>query len=139
MIKSSQALTDFAMISERYRKNFSEKLRKSLSKSDLQKNQIYELAQNKRLSDIQYELAEGKLNMIFDSVSAISNAKKLEDKYQFEIDQLLSTQRTLQSEKIDLDQAIGKLMKERDQFRDDVKDMSEAKQRLEKEKNFYTI
>ena len=35
MIRSSQALSDFVMVSEKYRKRFSEKLRESLSANDL--------------------------------------------------------------------------------------------------------
>ena len=77
MIKSSQALTDFVSVSEKYRKRFSEMLRDSLSKNDIQQNQIFELNQSKKLAEIKNELVEGKLNMIFDSVNAISNAKNL--------------------------------------------------------------
>lgn len=43
MIRSSQALTKFVTVSEKYRKRFSEKLREALSVNDLQKNQIFEL------------------------------------------------------------------------------------------------
>lgn len=102
MIKSSQALTDFVSVSEKYRKRFSEMLRDSLSKNDIQSNQIFELNQNKKLAEIQNELIEGKLNMIFDSVNSISNAKNIQDKFQFEIDQLKNSTQTLQIEKSDL-------------------------------------
>mmetsp|Transcript_34163 Transcript_34163/g.52432 ORF Transcript_34163/g.52432 Transcript_34163/m.52432 type:complete len:91 (-) Transcript_34163:846-1118(-) len=88
MIKSSHAMTDFVKVSETYRKKFSEKLRESLSKNDLQANQIFELNQNRKLGEIQNELIESKLNMIFDSINSISNAKNLEDKYQFEMNTL---------------------------------------------------
>ena len=63
--------------SEIYRKNFSEQLRKVLSQNDEQKNKIYELRQNKKLTDISYELVQGKLNKLFESINAISNAKNL--------------------------------------------------------------
>ena len=43
MIKSSKALTDFVKVSEELRKNFSEKLRKSLSNNDLLSNKIFDL------------------------------------------------------------------------------------------------
>jgi hypothetical protein len=88
MIKSSRALTDFVKVSEELRKNFSEKLRRCLSNNDLLSNKIFDLIQSKKLQQIQYELVEDKLNMIFESVNAISNAKNLEDKYQLEINQL---------------------------------------------------
>jgi len=81
-------MTDFVKVSETYRKKFSEKLRESLSKNDLQANQIFELNQNRKLGEIQNELIESKLNMIFDSINSISNAKNLEDKYQFEMNTL---------------------------------------------------
>lgn len=72
--------------SEIYRKNFSEQLRKVLSQNDEQKNKIYELRQNKKLTDISYELVQGKLNKLFESINAISNAKNLQDKYELVID-----------------------------------------------------
>jgi len=40
-------------------------------------------------------LAEDKLNMLFDSINAISNAKNMEDKFQFEIDQLKELNQSL--------------------------------------------
>ena len=86
IIRSSQALTDFVMVSEHYRKKFSEKLRESLSNNDTANNQIFELQQNKRLSDIQYDLAEKKLNMMFDSIGTMSNTKHVEDKFQYQLD-----------------------------------------------------
>jgi len=55
------------------------------------------------LHDIQYDLAEGKLNMMFDSINAISNAKNLEDKFQFEINNLVKQNSAIQSEKTDMD------------------------------------
>ena len=70
--------------------------------------------------------------MVFESVNEISNAKNLEDKYQFEIDQLLESVRVLQLEKVDLEQTQNKFMKERDVFRDDLKTLKDAKEKLEK-------
>ena len=52
IIRSSHSLTDFVSVSEKYRKKFSEQLRESLSLSDIQTNQIFELNQSKRLSAI---------------------------------------------------------------------------------------
>jgi hypothetical protein len=68
-------------VSEHYRKKFSEKLRDSMSKNDIQQNQIYELNQKRCLTDIQIEIVEQKLSMLMESIDSISNAKKLEDKY----------------------------------------------------------
>ena len=86
MMRSSKALTDFVSTSELYRKKFSEQLRKALSKNDELTNQIFELGQNKKLTQISYENVQDKLNQLYKSVNAISNAKNLEDKFQFEID-----------------------------------------------------
>lgn len=129
-------MTDFVSVSEKYRKKFSEKLRESLSLSDIQTNQIFELNQSKRLSAIQYELVEGKLNMMFDSVNAISNAKNLEDKYRFEIDRLQEKEKELINSKADQDQLITQVIKEKDAYRQEVKDMVEFKNKLEREKQF---
>ena len=136
IIRSSQALTDFVGVSERYRKRFSENLREALSLNDLQTNQIYELHQNKRLSDIQYQLAESKLNLMFDSVNAISNAKNLEDKYQFELNQLGQNFKALQYEKGDLELTLNQTIKEKDNYRQELKEMVDLKQKIEKEKQF---
>ena len=84
MLRSSKALTDFVKISELYRKGFSEKLRITLSLNDDLKNQIFELDQNKKLTYISYEIVQTKLNMLYESMTAISNAKNLEDKFQVE-------------------------------------------------------
>ena len=65
--------------------------------------------------------------MIFESVNAISNAKNLEDKYQLEINQLQDRVKVLYNEKIDLDQALNKSLKEKDSFRDDLKDIVDIK------------
>lgn len=81
MIKSSKALTDFVKVSELYRKGFAEKLRQSLCLNDDLKNQIFELDQNKKLTQISYEIVQTKLNMLYESMTAISNAKNLEDKF----------------------------------------------------------
>lgn len=69
IIRSSQALTDFVMVSEKYRKKFSDKLRESLAINDITNNQIIELKQNKRLTEISYHLVETKLSMVFESIT----------------------------------------------------------------------
>ena len=75
--------------------------------------------------------------MIFESVNAISNAKNLEDKYQLEINQLQDKVKVLYNEKIDLDQALNKSVKDKDGFRDDLKDIVDIKQKLERQSKFY--
>jgi predicted RNA-binding protein with RPS1 domain len=81
MLRSSKALIDFVKISELYRKGFSEKLREALSLNDDLKNQIFELDQNKKLTLISYEIIQKKLHMLYESMTEISNAKNLEDKF----------------------------------------------------------
>jgi hypothetical protein len=80
------AITEFIVVSEKYRKEFSEKLRECKSFVDSCENKIFELDQSKKLFNIQFFNVESRLEMIFESVNEISNAKNLEDKYQFEID-----------------------------------------------------
>ena len=75
------------MISETYRKKFSEGMSKALSENDEQSNKIFDLEQNKRLKEISLELVQSQLNHLFNSINAISNAKNLEDKYQFQINE----------------------------------------------------
>ena len=81
MLRSSKALVDFVKISELYRKGFSEQLRKTLSANDDLKNQIFELDQNKKLNQISYEILQTKLKMLYESMTEISNAKNMEDKF----------------------------------------------------------
>ncbi len=76
--------------------------------------------------------------MIFDSINAISNAKNLEDKYQFEINQLNKSEATLINDKLDLNQLISRIIRERDAYREECKEMVDIKARLEKEKEFFT-
>lgn len=83
------------MISETFRKQFSEKLRECKAVVDNCENKIFELDQSKKLFSIQFFNVESRLEMIFESVNEISNAKNLEDKYQFEIDLLKQSQQTL--------------------------------------------
>lgn len=122
MIRSSQALTEFVSVSEKYRKRFSEKLRESLAECDVQNNQIFELNQNKKLSEIQTELVERKLNMIFESVGEITSAKNLEDKYQVEIDRQKEEISTLQGERQAEEYDKNRIIKEKDQHRDDARE-----------------
>ena len=128
MLRSSKALTDFVATSELYRKGFSEQLRKALSKNDELTNQIFELGQNKKLTSISYEIVQDKLSMLYESINAISNAKYLEDKFQMEIDRQSTLITTIQEEKADLDEKLKMVCKERDDFRDMVKEMVDVSQ-----------
>lgn len=114
IIRSSQALTDFVMVSEKYRKKFSDKLRESLAINDITNNQIIELKQNKRLTEISYHLVETKLSMVFESITQITDTKKLEDKFQFEIDNLNEKLRVLQTEHMEDNRSLEVIIKERD-------------------------
>jgi len=38
------------------------------------------------LTQISFEIVQNKLEMMFESINSISNAKNLEDKFRFEID-----------------------------------------------------
>lgn len=73
--------------------------------------------------------------MVFESVDQISNAKNLEDKYQHEIFNMNQLNKILHNEKTDIEQTMNKFLKERDQFRDDVKVLKDAKDKLEKQKD----
>mmetsp|Transcript_37135 Transcript_37135/g.56996 ORF Transcript_37135/g.56996 Transcript_37135/m.56996 type:complete len:107 (+) Transcript_37135:1447-1767(+) len=76
--------------------------------------------------------------MIFDSINAISNAKNLEDKYQFEINQLKTSESSLINDKQDLNQLNSRLIKERDAYREECKEMVDIKARLEREREYFT-
>ena len=139
MIKSSKALTDFVKVSELYRKGFAEKLRQSLCLNDDLKNQIFELDQNKKLTQISYEIVQTKLNMLYESMTAISNAKNLEDKFQVEAqkkDQLIAT---LQVEKAEITLDHQEVTLNRDTTRQDNKEMVDIKNKADKEKARFAL
>jgi len=87
MLSMTKSLIKFVQISEVYRKKFSEELREALSVNDESRNKIFELSQNKKLNEISFHLLQDKLNMLFESINAISNAKNLEDKFMFKVEE----------------------------------------------------
>ena len=117
MIKSSKALTQFVTTSEIYRKQFSEQLRDTVSRNDELYNQIFEFDQNKRLTQISYELVQDKLNMLFESIDAISNAKYLEDKYQIRINEQRKLIEEMREEKASLEQSMKSKVVENDGYK----------------------
>lgn len=76
---------------------------------------------------------------MFESVNAISNAKNLEDKYKFQIEQQDKLIENLKNEKHELEQSLFSMMKARDALRDEVKEMVEAKNRVEREKTMNNL
>ena len=68
------------------------------------------MSQNRRLTHISYEIVQDKLNMLYESIDAISNAKKLEEKYQFENSHQKELIELLQNEKLDLLEEQRKLI-----------------------------
>lgn len=81
-------MADFVQISEQYRKKFSEQLSECMAMNDLQENKIFELNQSKKLFSIQYNEVKDQLNMIYESVTAITDSKALEDKFKMQINRL---------------------------------------------------
>ena len=114
MLRSSKALIDFVKISELYRKGFSEKLREALSLNDELKNQIFELDQNKKLTLISYEIIQKKLHMLYESMTEISNAKNLEDKFLVESERKTKLIRLLNDEKKEMSEQLTLEIAERD-------------------------
>lgn len=70
------------MISEESRQEYSIKLNKTRTDLDEMKNKNQELSENGKLSQIALKLIEEKLEMVFLSNHAISNAKKLDEQYE---------------------------------------------------------
>ena len=119
MIRSSDALIKFVQISEQLRKQFSEKLRASLSNSENMKNQIYELQQNKQLLLIQNNLVASKLNLVYESAEKVTNAKNLQDKHKIEMSQMQDRINILMMEARDHIENFSKVFKEKDVCRKD--------------------
>lgn len=139
MISTSNSLITFVGTSEHYRKKFSEKLRAALQQNDDLNNQLFEFAQNKQLNQISYEIVHKKLHMLYESINAISNAKNLEDKYQFEITQQKELIDDLRNEKTSLEHEHREMFKLKDQFADECKELSDAKHKIEKQMFLYTV
>ena len=121
---------DFVKISEQFRKKFSESLRECKALNDLQGNEIFELEQSKKLFKIQYDEVKNQLMMIYESVTAITDAKALEDNYKMEIKKLNEHIDILLSEKKDAMEDKIKIVREKDNLRDDLKTLSDGKNRL---------
>ena len=85
------------------------------------------------------EIVQSNYEKVFDSVNAISNAKNLEDKYKFQIEQQDKLIENLKNEKHELEQSLFTMIKARDQLRDEVKEMVEAKNRVEREKTMNNL
>ena len=72
--------------------------------------------------------------MLYESINAISNAKYLEDKFQMEIDRQATMISIIQDEKNELGERLMVISKERDDFRDMVKEMVDVKSRADRDK-----
>lgn len=70
--------------------------------------------------------------MLYDSINAISNAKNLEDKYQFEITEQKDLISDLRHEKSTLEHEHREMFKLKDQFAEECKELSDAKNKIEK-------
>lgn len=90
-------------MSEHYRKKFSDNLRMCKAFTDSCENKIFELDQSKKLFIIQLYNIESRLEMVFQSVNEISNAKNIEDKFQIEVHNLNVYNKKLVDEKVDLE------------------------------------
>ena len=99
MTASSSQLLNFVNISEKYRKQFSDKLQQEISKNDILKNKFEDYTSNKKLFSIAYVLLQEKMNSLFESITAISNSKCLEGVYDFQIDRLREVVESTTAEK----------------------------------------
>ena len=86
IIRSSRYLINFVSVSEYYRKKFSEKLRYAMSKNDEQNNNIFELKQNKTLTNISYDILQTKLNLLYESIDGVTNTKKIQDTFEITVE-----------------------------------------------------
>jgi hypothetical protein len=68
--------------------------------------------------------------MMFESVGSITNAKNLEDKFQFVIDQQSVMLQNLKVEKVDLEQLCNTVVNERDLNRSELREMLDAKSKV---------
>ena len=55
------------------------------SSNDINSNKVFELEQNKALKQIQYENIFEKLAALNESISAMSDAKDIQDKHEIQI------------------------------------------------------
>lgn len=80
---------------------------------------------------------QSQLNHLFNSINAISNAKNLEDKYQFQINEQENRIAKQNEDYKVLEQEIAKLTGERDKFRNELSHIVEIKEKMEKDKVGY--
>lgn len=82
-------------LSEGFRKKYAEELRLSLLSNDKLNNYILELCSSRSLNEAKYQIIEEQLKFLYDSLHSLSDAKNLEDRYQFQIDNLTNLSSTL--------------------------------------------
>ena len=76
---------------------------------------------------------------MFDSVESISNAKNVEDTMNFEKSLLSNQISVLLNEKLETSAMVSRLIREKDQYRDEVKEMADIKYKVEREKTLFTF
>jgi hypothetical protein len=71
-------------------------------------------------------MVQNKLSMLYESVDNISNAKKLEDKHGIQLQEKMEKIKILMSEIEEKDVTNNFLINDRDKFRGELAEMSEA-------------
>ena len=131
IVRSSKSLLDFVSTSERYRKKYSEQLRKCKCEADDQQNIIFELKQNKTLTNISYEILQAQLLRLYESVDGVSNTKKVEDTLGLRVTQKANEIKTLRGEKADMTAQIGELFGQKTNVENDCMELINHKRKIE--------
>ena len=80
---------------------------------------------------------QGKLSMLFESINAISNAKNLEDKYQFQINEQHKKIEILLHETSNKDVLSASYIEQIDKIKEDLSETVKTKHKMDKDK-FHT-
>ena len=78
---NNDVVLQMADFNDRMRRRYQHELQACKSELDQDKNQMFQLEQNKKYYTVKYEVLEEQFRMLFNSIETISNAKNLEDKH----------------------------------------------------------
>lgn len=133
-LQQSQLLTSLVMNSEESRQEYSIRLNQTRTELDEMKNKSQEFRESGKLSQIALKLIEEKLEMVFLSHHAISNAKKLDEQYEQKFNAQHETIQRLQTQLRDNEYARMHLRGKLDRREKELQLVCNSKMALEVDK-----
>ena len=119
------------MISEEMRKTFSEQLRESMVRDEASKNENFNQSMQQQIQGHNIQFLQEQFGILFDSVHNISADKKLGDRLYKRISELENANKDMGNTLKEQQESIGRLIAERDSYKDDTEELLATKKKLE--------